>query len=266
MAKQNRTDIKDITRGSVIALPVDHPDAIHLHPNDYIAIKSGSIDYSKYLNSNPFQFAIDPNNFINVDDPVVAPPTLNELVDIPSLSDIESVTYEPYYDPITKTQKVRALIKIRNSSLNPANIAGVDARIFNPSTVVPVLSNQSTNQSVAFTVPNPGTPQVAFKRDGTSIAWGWNNVTGLGSYSSVQYEWIISSTSSPTAPALASGTLPYSTSGSYQIGTNGVRKTYRVSSRDGDIPATSSSRWLRVRAVVVGTNNTTYQSGYSVPI
>jgi hypothetical protein len=50
MVKSIRTDIKDITRGSVIALPTDHPDALHLHPNDYIAIKGGSIDYSKYLN------------------------------------------------------------------------------------------------------------------------------------------------------------------------------------------------------------------------
>ena len=43
-------------------------------------------------------------------------------------------------------------------------------------------------------------------------------------------------------------------------------KQYRVSSRDGNTSATSSSRWLRVRTVVVGTNGTTYSSSYSTPI
>lgn len=266
MAKNIRTDIKDITRGAVIALPVDHPDALHLHPNDYIAIKAGSIDYSRYLNSNPYAFISTPNTLENQDILATGPITIDELLDIPSLSDIESIVYEPYYDPIAKIQKMRALIKIRNSSQNPTNIAGVDARIFNPSTIVPVVSSTATNQSVEFITPNPGTPQVSFKRDGTSIAWGWNNVSNLGSYSSVSYEWIISTTSSPTATALDSGTITYSTSGNYQIGTNGVMKQYRVSSRDGDTPATSSPRWLRVKAVVVGTNGTTYQSGYSTPL
>lgn len=266
MAKNIRTDIKDITRGAVIALPIDHPDALHLHPNDYIAIKAGSIDYSKYLNSNPYAFISTPNTLDNADILEADPVTIDELLDIPSLSDIESIVYEPYYDPVSKLQKIRALIKIRNSSANPTNIAGVDARIFNPSTVVPVVSTTSASQSVEFIVPSPAVPQVIFKRDGTALSWGWNNVSGLGSYSSVSYEWIISTTSSPTASTLDSGTLTYSTSGNYQIGIGGSMKQYRVSSRDGDTSSTSSPRWLRVRAVVVGTNGTTYSSSYSTPI
>jgi hypothetical protein len=43
-------------------------------------------------------------------------------------------------------------------------------------------------------------------------------------------------------------------------------KTYRVSSRDGDVAATSQFRWLRVKAVVTGTNGTEYSSSYSAPI
>lgn len=266
MVKSIRTDIKDITRGSVIALPVDHPDALHLHPNDYIAIKAGSIDYSKYLNSNPYAYISTPDTLENIDIMQPDPITIDEFLDIPSLADIESVVYEPYYDAVSKLQKVRALIKIRNSSGNPTNIAGVDARIFNPSTVAPVVSTTSTVQSVEFIQPNPTIPQVIFKRDGTAISWGWNNVSGLGSHQSVSYEWIISTTSSSSASTLDSGTLTYSTSGNYQIGTNGSMKQYRVSSRDGDTNATSSPRWLRVKAVVVGTNGTTYSSSYSTPI
>ena len=266
MAKNIRTDIKDITRGSVIALPIDHPDAIHLHPNDYIAVKGGSIDYSKYLNSNPYAYISTPDTLDNQDILAGDPITIDEMLDIPSLSDIESVTYEPYYDTVAKVQKMRALIKIRNSSQNPTNIAGVDARIFNPSTVVPIVSSTTTNNSVQFITPTPGIPQVIFKRDGTAISWGWNNVSGLGSYSSVSYEWIISSSSSPSAATLDSGTISYSTTGNYQIGTNGSMKQYRVGSRDGDTAATSSSRWLRVKTVVLGTNGTTYQSGYSTPL
>jgi len=266
MAKNIRTDIKDITRGSVIALPVDHPDAIHLHPNDYIAVKGGSIDYSKYLNSNPYAYISTPDSLENQDILAADPITVEELYDVPSLADIESVVYEPYYDPISKLQKVRALIKIRNSSNNPTNISGVDARIYNPSTVVPTLTSSSPVQSVQFVVPTPGVPQVIFKRDGSAIAWGWNNVSGLGSYESVSYEWIISTTSSLSGSVLDSGTLTYSTSASKQIGIGGKTRGYRVSSRDGDTNATSSPRWLRVRTVVVGTNGTTYSSSYSTPI
>ena len=266
MVKGIRTDIKDITRGSVIALPTDHPDALHLHPNDYIAIKGGSIDYSKYLNSNPYAYISTPDTLDNQDILAEDPVTIEELLDVPSLADIESIVYEPYYDAVSKLQKARALIKIRNSSSNPTNIAGVDARIYNPSTIVPSVASSSSTQSVQFVTPSPGVPQVIFKRDGSAIAWGWNNVSGLGSYESISYEWIISTTSSSSGSVLDSGTLSYSTSGNKQIGVGGKTRQYRVSSRDGDTNSTSSPRWLRVRAVVVGTNGTTYSSSYSTPI
>ena len=55
-----------------------------------------------------------------------------ELSDVPDLSDIESITYTKYFDPVTKVEKAKAVIKIRNSSKNKENIAGVDARIYQP--------------------------------------------------------------------------------------------------------------------------------------
>jgi hypothetical protein len=266
MAKSKRIDVKDLTRGAIIALPVDHPDALHLHPNDYIAFKGGSIDYSRYLNRSLYSSIGDPGDGFENEDQNPGDPTFDELLDIPSLTDIESILYEPYYDPVSKLQKVRALIKIRNSSKNSTNIAGVDARIFNPSTVVPRIPDSDETVSRDFVTPNPSVPNVIFKRDGTAISWGWNDSTGLGSYASVTYDWIISSSSSPSASALDTGTKTYPSSTNYQIGTGSAVRKYRVSSRNGHTAPTSSPRWLRVKTIVIGTDGQTYQSSYSSPL
>lgn len=53
----------------------------------------------------------------------------DELVeDVPSLTDIESIAYEEYKNNEGVT-KIKVKIKMRNSSLNKANVKGVDARI-----------------------------------------------------------------------------------------------------------------------------------------
>lgn len=265
MASSNkRLTLSDLNRGQIIVLTEGSPETIFAHPSSYLVVKGGSLDYSKYLTSNLYTGGVG-GGYVNDDGGVITdPPSLEDLLDIPELSDIESITYEPYYDTATKVQKVRAILRIRNSSINKLNVEGVDARISNPSAVVPVASKTAT--SVAFVTPSPGVPSVYFKRDGTAIAWGWNNVSGLGSYSNVRYDWIISSSSSTNAPALESGSETYSTTSTYNIGTSGVSKTYRVSSRDGDVTATSSFRWLRVKTVVTGTNGVEYSSAYSTPI
>jgi len=268
MVKANpRIDQKDLTRGQIIALTTEHPDALHLYPSSYIAIKGNSIDYTIYQTSSPYGSNPISNPYVNVDGTTVDNNvTIDQLFDIPNMSDIESVTFEPYYDTVLKKQRVRALIKIKNSSDNATNVEGVDTRIFNPNTTIQKISTTSTTDSTKFTAPSPGIPNVIFKRDGTSIAWGWDNVSGLNSYYKVEYEWIISTSSSSSAPTLNSGTIDYSTSGNNEIGTNGTFKQYRVSSRDGNTPATSAARWLRVRTKVVGTDNNTYYSSYSTPI
>lgn len=265
MASSNkRLTLSDLNRGQIIVLAEGSPETIFAHPSSYLVIKGGSLDYSKYLTSNLYTGG-GGGGYVNEDgEVIVAPPELEDLLDIPELSDIESITYEPYYDTATKVQKIRAILRIRNSSINKINVEGVDVRISNPSTIVQVASKTST--SVAFVTPTPGIPAVYFKRDNTAIFWGWDNVSGLGSYSSVRYDWIISSSSSPTATTLNSGSEVYSTSASNNIGSSGVMKTYRVSSKDGDTAATSSSRWLRVKAVVTGTNGVEYSSAYSTPI
>ena len=191
--------------------------------------------------------------------------------DLVELSDIEYVSFEEYLDPITKIVKVRAYIKVRNTSLKQVDVSGVDVRVFDDNS-----ENTVTKQSTVivygspsgskFIAPTPSVPVVKFDRTGSAIAWGWNNVTGLGSYSSIYYEWIISKTNKTNAATLDSGTKQYTTSGSLQVGNSGVYKKYRVSSGQGDTAATTSARWLRVRAVVVGTDGVNYYSEYSKPI
>lgn len=260
-----RLSLSDLNRGQVFVLTDSSPETVLAFPGTYLILKGGGTDYSKYLTASLYSDGSSLGSYVNQDgDTLLDSPTLEDLLDIPELSDIESITYEPYYDIATKVQKVRAILRIRNSSQNKINVDGVDIRISNPTTIVQVASKTAT--SVQFVTPTPGVPAVYFKRDNTAIFWGWDNVSGLGSYSSVRYDWIISSSSSPTATALNSGSEVYSASDSNNIGSSGVMKTYRVSSRDGDTAATSSSRWLRVKTVVTGTNGIEYSSSYSTPI
>lgn len=51
-----------------------------------------------------------------------------EIIDVPQLSDIESITAEEYKNNEGVT-KIKLFIKIRNSSKNKDKVSGVDARI-----------------------------------------------------------------------------------------------------------------------------------------
>lgn len=126
-----RIDKKDVTEGQPLVLPAGHPDTVFLNPNNYIQTKGTITDYSKYqvpgaysnlsgIPENGNVPSISSNSF------------LIDQADAPQLTDIESVNFEQYYDPISKLAKYKAVLKIRNSSKNPNNVAGVDARIYNP--------------------------------------------------------------------------------------------------------------------------------------
>jgi hypothetical protein len=253
----NRVDGKSVVVGPPIVLPKNSPDRVFLRKTVGIDIEEGS-------NSNgvsPFFMGsgsgiggpggstpVDPN-----------PP--GAITDIPQLTDIENITYQQYYNSANAV-RIKAIIKIRNSSKNKANVIGVDARnqpSGKTSSADPVIP-------VGFTQPSPSVPSVKFNRSGTAIAWGWNNVAGLGSYQSVTYQWEIRSSSSVTSTKISSGSKTYASSATLSIGNSGVNKVYRVSSAQGDTAATASQRWLRVRAVVLATDGKTYYSGYSTPI
>ena len=53
------------------------------------------------------------------------------IVDTPQLSDISIVSNVKYFDEIGK-ERAKIVLKIKNSSLNKANVSGVDARIYQP--------------------------------------------------------------------------------------------------------------------------------------
>jgi hypothetical protein len=189
------------------------------------------------------------------------PESPDDPTDKPELSDIEEITYEQYFDSYNSI-RYNAILKVRNSSKKKDQVVAVDAR----NTPKSAAEDPAAPVGGSFVTPSPSTPSVLFDRNGTAIAWGWNNSTGLGSYTSVTYEWQIRATSATSGSTISSGSKTYTASGSFAIGDSGKNRVYRVSSGQGDTPATSSARYLRVRTVVVGTNGKKYYSRYSNPI
>jgi hypothetical protein len=253
----NRVDGKSVVVGPPIVLPKNSPDRVFLRRTVGIDIEEGfsSNGVSPFLMGSGS--GIGGPGGRTPEDP--NPP--GAISDIPQLSDIENITYQQYYNSANAV-RIKAIIKIRNSSKNKANVIGVDARnqpSGKTSSADPVIP-------VGFTQPSPSVPSVAFDRTGTAVAWGWNNVSGLGSYQSVTYQWEIRSSSSVTSTKISSGTKTYVSGGLLSIGDSGKTRNYRVSSAQGDTAATASQRWLRVRAVVLATDGKTYYSGYSTPI
>jgi hypothetical protein len=111
------------------------------------------------------------------------------IPDVPGLSDIESITYEEYPDS-TGVMKYRAVLKIRNSSVNKENVAGVDARIYNPNSTRTYVFGSGT-ASTTTTGPSgptgPATPVSPFVSNST-----WYNGKSVcdpvaGSYGSSPY-------------------------------------------------------------------------------
>ena len=187
-------------------------------------------------------------------------------VDTVDMTDIENLTFEEYIDPSTKITKYNVYIKIRNGSSNAASVAGVDARIYDAASSSYAPSPTPTYENpVSFVTPTPSVPSVIFDRAGTAIAWGWNDSSDLGSYSSIYYEWVIT-TLKTGGTTISQGSSAYPSSSSYAIGGSGKTRKYRVSSAQGDTPASASARWLKVRTVVVGTNGKNYYSAYSTAI
>lgn len=252
---ESRTDSKSIVVGPPIVLPKNSPDRVFVRKNVGLDIDEGTTTNL----SNPFSLG---GGSGGVGGSTPADPNLpSDITDVPQLTDIENITYQQYYDTFNSI-RIKAIIKVRNSSKNKSNVIGVDAR----NEPKGQASTTATATPSGFVMPKPTVPSVKFDRTGTAIAWGWDNVTGLGSYSSVYYDWEIRSSSSITSTKISSGRKTYVSNGNLQVGDSGVYKDYRVSSAQGDTAATSSDRWLRVAAVVIATDGKTYTSTYSTPI
>ena len=134
MKTPRRIPKSSILKGTRPALTADNPDTFWLSEDEFSRL-SGSSSDSKYL-SSPSSSESPQSGLQSSLSKLFANGTLQsgteDKPDIVSLSDIESITYEQYYDSVSKLIKYKAIIKIRNSSLNKVKVKGVDARIYNP--------------------------------------------------------------------------------------------------------------------------------------
>jgi hypothetical protein len=133
---------KRVSKSSIVSttkrvLPAGHPDLVWYDPNEVIIVGEDSeykvsgtgVSFSSALLSGSLiSGSENPNKVEEEKDKKSS----EEPSDVPQLSDIESVQYVKYFDPVSKIEKAKAIIKIRNSSKNKDNVAGVDARIYQP--------------------------------------------------------------------------------------------------------------------------------------
>jgi hypothetical protein len=128
----NKIPGPNVVQGPKPVLSEDNPDTLWISPEKYLKVKAGKISYDNYLSnisaSSPTQTQTTSEIMAllqKTSEGAVKP-------DVVDLTDIESITYEQYYDSVSKLIKYKAIIKIRNSSVNKVNVEGVDARIYNP--------------------------------------------------------------------------------------------------------------------------------------
>lgn len=115
----SRVGSKNVVDGTPIVLSDTNPELVFLSPKNVLVTKAGSLTFDKYLGTE--KFAILEGTFIEEPE---------EPKDTVQLTDIESITYE-LYSLEDGTQKVRAILKIRNSSKTKEDVIGVDARVAN---------------------------------------------------------------------------------------------------------------------------------------
>lgn len=135
MAKISESEI--VSNGKPVR-PAGHPDLFWYDPSkpivvgeesEYRATGVRSISGSG-LSGSLLSGAISPDETIKDAEEIIKNAITSS--DVPQLVDIEDVQYIKYYDPVTKVEKAKAIIKIRNSSKNKKNVVGVDARIYQP--------------------------------------------------------------------------------------------------------------------------------------
>lgn len=148
-----RVNSNNLVNGEPVVLIPGHPDLPYLRPGQALiknvsnlVIKSSSGALSGYSTAGAtlpllpgLDGVTDPEDpFKPFPDPVVvvkwgpkseAYPIV--LADTPDLSDIENITFSKYYDA-ANVLKVKAVIKIKNTSKQKDKVIGIDARVYNP--------------------------------------------------------------------------------------------------------------------------------------
>jgi hypothetical protein len=146
-ATNNKVNAQDITRGEPVVLNEKHPDTVFLRPGEYLQKGSSSL----VIKGNAagiagFSSGLGGNGLVNTENPEERKPLFPVevvhkwgprslaypiiLPDTPDLSDIVSINFTRYYD-VTNKLRIKAEIKIKNSSVKKDSVIGVDARVFN---------------------------------------------------------------------------------------------------------------------------------------
>ena len=120
--EEKRVSDKRVVSGAPIVLSETNEELIWMNPKNILLSKNGQFTYDRYLGATPFKTIESDLGEGGDFDSVIK--------DTVQLTDIESVTYEPYY-LVTGELKYRAILKIRNSSKTKNDVVGVDARTAN---------------------------------------------------------------------------------------------------------------------------------------
>jgi len=115
----SRIGSKKVVDGSPIVMSDTNPELVFLSPKNVLVTSGGTFTFDKYLGDR--EFAIIEGSDIE---------EFPEAKDTVQLTDIESISYEQYLLE-DGSKKVRAILKIRNSSKTKEDVIGVDARIAN---------------------------------------------------------------------------------------------------------------------------------------
>lgn len=123
---------QNVVKQPPVYLPEGHPDIALLDPKDVIIVYNGTVPSIKYLTiANPFEPA-DPapgSGDVPGDPGDTQKPDMDKF-------DLTSIEGEPTlikkYDPVTNALTYWAVFKIRNTSISPENVKGVDARVYIP--------------------------------------------------------------------------------------------------------------------------------------
>ena len=112
----------------------DDPDIILYDLSKVIVKKCGQISSANYIAQPP----IINSGILGLISQSANTATQNSLeyslqnFDTVGLTDIENISYEQYYDQVSKLVKYKAILKIRNTASDKNNVSGVDARVYNP--------------------------------------------------------------------------------------------------------------------------------------
>jgi hypothetical protein len=133
--KSSRVSKAAIVRGAPVVITTNDEFISFYDPSQFLIKEGGKLQYTKFAPGSPFSSS---SGLFTTDTVKSTLDKKSEIVDldspdVPNLTDIELFSSTKYYDPVTKVEKAKIVIKVTNTSKDKTNIEGVDARIYNPS-------------------------------------------------------------------------------------------------------------------------------------